>query len=79
MMKKLSFEVEEKGKKINFIIIKFFKRNDINYIIYKEKDKDEIYASRYEIKDDNLILNEIENDDEWDYIDLVLEDLEKNE
>ena len=46
----------------------------INYIIYTDNDED-YYASRYSIVNDSVILDEIILDEEWDYIDKVLEEL----
>ncbi len=78
-MKDLTFKVNENGKIINYNIIKYFKYNGKDYIIYNEENKDEIYASSYIIENNELILNKIETESEWDYIDLVLEDMDKNE
>ncbi len=77
-MKDLTFKVNENGKIINYNIIKYFKYKDKNYIIYNEENKDEIYASTYVIENNELILNKIDTDEEWDYIDLVLEDMDRN-
>ena len=71
-MKDLTFEVKENNKIVKYEIINYFKHNNKNYIIYKEPNEDDIYASTYDIKNNNLILGEIETDEEWDYIDEVL-------
>ena len=71
-MKYLTFEVKENNKIVKYEIIKYFKHNNKNYIIYKEPNEDNIYASTYDIKNNDLILGEIETDEEWDYIDEVL-------
>jgi uncharacterized protein YrzB (UPF0473 family) len=52
------------------------KDNNKNYIIYTENnDNKDIYASTFEINDNELKLHEIENDDEWDYIDSILSNI----
>ncbi len=73
-MKDMTFEVNENGKSKVFNIIKYFKNpnNDENYIIYKEDNNDEIYASRYIVRNNELELLDINSDDEWDYIDKIL-------
>ena len=73
-MKDLTFEVKENGKMVKYEIIIYFNHNNKNYVVYKEPNKDDIYASTYDIKDNELILGEIETDEEWDYIDKVLEE-----
>ncbi len=77
-MNDLTFKVNENGKMINYNIIKYFKYKNKNYIIYSEENNDEIYASSYLIENNELILNKIESDEEWDYIDSVLEDIDNN-
>lgn len=77
-MKNLTFEVEENGKNKKFNIIKIVKRNDKNYIIYNEENSEEINASTYNIVNNKVILGEIETDEEWDYIDQILEGLDNN-
>ena len=77
-MKNLTFEVEENGKNKKFNIIKIVKRNDKNYIIYNEENSEEINASTYNIVSNKVILGEIETDEEWDYIDQILEGLDNN-
>lgn len=73
-MKDMTFEVNENGKNKVFNIIKYFKNpnNNENYIIYKEDNNDEIYASRYIVRNNELELLDINSDDEWDYIDKIL-------
>lgn len=61
-------------------IIKRFENNNINYIIYTDEEVDEtnqllIHASRYSIKEDNYVLEAIENEKEWDMIDQVLKEM----
>ena len=56
--------------------------NNINYIVYTDGTKDslgelEIYASRYELENNNYILKDIENEYEWDLVDEMLESKRK--
>ena len=76
----MNFKVIENGKEINCEIILTFRddNNNRNYIVYTDGTRDEsgeleIYASRYIISNNNYILQEIENDYEWDLIDNILE------
>ena len=76
----MNFKILKNGKEITCDIIISFKdkSNDINYVVYTDgtKDKDgdlEIYASRYIMNDDKVILNPIENKYEWNLIDNMLE------
>lgn len=76
----MNFKIIENGKEIECKILLTFKddSNRISYIVYtdgtKDSDKEEeIYASRYTIKDNNYVLEDIQNDSEWDLIDNMLE------
>ena len=80
----MNFKIYENNNEINCDIIKVFKddSNDINYIIYTDGTKDEkgeleIYASRYVLENNNYILEDIENDYEWNLIDNMLESMNK--
>ena len=75
----MEFNIVDNGKIINCKIILTFKdtNNNINYIVYTDGTKNfnnelEIYASRYELKDNNYILKDIQNDYEWNLIDNML-------
>lgn len=76
----MNFNVINNGKEINCDVMLTFRddNNDINYVVYTDGTKDsnnnlEVYASRYVIKDNKFILNDIEHDYEWDLIDNMLE------
>lgn len=76
----MKFKIFQDGKEIVCDIIMTFRdgANNIDYIVYTDGTKDEngdleIYASRYEVKDNNYILNPIEKESEWNLIDLMLE------
>lgn len=78
MKDKLTFKLTEDGITKEYFIIKMItnKDNNKNYIIYTENnDNKDIYASTFEINDSELKLHEIENDDEWDYIDSILSNI----
>ena len=75
----MKFKVENNGKEIECDIVCTFKdkTNDRNYIIYTDGTKDDvgdsiIYASRYTEKDNSIILEDIENEYEWNLIDNML-------
>ena len=69
-----TFEVEENGKTVTYEIIKMCKYKDNTYIIYKETNENEYYASKYYVTDNNIILDEINTDEEWDYLNKKLGD-----
>lgn len=78
MKNKLTFKLTEDGITKEYFIIKMItnKDNNKNYIIYTENnDNKNVYASTFEINDNELKLHEIENDDEWDYIDSILSNI----
>lgn len=68
------FYVEIDNKKIKYKIIKIIipSNGKYKYVVYTDNDTD-IYASRFEIKNDNVILKDIKYQYEFDYIDRVLE------
>lgn len=55
------------GTKIE-ILLNFKNKND-NFIFYKEENSKNVYASKYYEKDNNIILDEIKSDDDWDFVD----------
>lgn len=76
----MNFKILQNGKEIECKILLTFadESNGISYIIYTDGTRDssgeeEIYASRYTLKDGNYILEAIQNDFEWDLIDNMLE------
>ena len=74
-MKDMTFKVDENGTLKEFKIIKYVKNPQTNktYIIYCENDSDsEIYASAYHIVKGEVILDAIDNGEEWDYLDEVV-------
>lgn len=74
-MNDLTFKVDDK----EYYILNYVKNPNTNktYILYTEsKDSDTVYASTYSIVKGELILDEITTDEEWDYLDKVLESME---
>lgn len=76
----MNFKILLDGKEINCNVVLTFRDegNDINYIVYTDGTKDEdneleLYAARYIIQNGDYILNDIENDYEWDLIDNMIE------
>ena len=61
------FKVTENGKEIEYEIVKISKFNNNSYIIYK--DNENYYAARYNIIGDKIQLDEILDENEWDFID----------
>ena len=80
-MKDMTFKIENDGKTIEYEIITYVKNpsNNNSYIIYREPDSDNVYASLYRIEKGELILDEIKTDAEWDFLDEVLEKLEEKD
>lgn len=73
----MNFKIIDDNKEIVCNIVLTFRddNNEINYIVYEIDD--EIYASRYIIKDNNYILEDIEEEYEWNLIDNMLESKSK--
>ena len=71
-MKDMFFSVKENNIKKEYEIIKNVKYKDNNYIIYKD-DKD-VYASRYEIISNEIVLYKIDDEDVWNYLDELMEE-----
>lgn len=74
--------VDESGKSVDCELLYTFINNNINYILYTdgtmdEDNKLEVYASRYEIVDNNYVLKAIEEDSEWDLVDEILAEFVK--
>jgi len=69
------FKVLEDGIERKYEIVKLCKNKDYNYIIYK--DKENYYASRYNVINNKIELDEIVTDDEWDFIDQELNKIDE--
>ena len=80
----MNFKIIENGEEINCEVVMTFSdySNNINYIVYTDGTLDsnnnlEVYASRYIVDNDSYILNPIEKEYEWNLIDNLLENLNK--
>lgn len=75
-MKDNKIQIVQDGKIIEYDIVMLCKNQELgySYVIYSDNDK--YYANRYKIIKGNLILEEIDNDKEWDFIDKELEKVE---
>lgn len=67
--------IDEKGNSIKYVIIDKFTKNNKNYIIYEEENKEELYGALYEIIDDKIKIIPIENEKDYDIIDEYLDNL----
>ncbi len=75
----MDFEIIQNSQKITCQTLFTFKdeAKNINYIVYTDGSKNDddnlkIYASRYVLENNNIVLKEIENDSEWDMIDEMI-------
>ena len=68
-MKDMIFKVDNN----EYTIVKSIQKDNSNFIIYKDKNN-EVYASKFEIISNELILNPIKDENDWDYIDSILEE-----
>ena len=74
-MNELTFKVEENGNLKEYKIIKYLSNpnTDKTYIIYHDLDnEDETYASAYHVNKGQIILDPVETDSEWDFLDDAL-------
>ena len=78
-MQNLRFSINDNGVLTEYKILKILtpSNSDFQYIIY-EDDKNNTYASRYELKNQEVILKPIEESYEWEYIDGYLEGEKSN-
>lgn len=55
---------------IEYEIINIFNKNDNNYLLYKEINKEDadIYAARFVLDGKNIELKDIETEEEWKLI-----------
>ena len=71
----MEFKIIDDGKEINCESILIFRddNNNRNYIVYMEENDDNVYSSRYNIVNGEIVLEAIENEYEWNMIDNMLE------
>ncbi len=67
--------INDNGIEETYLIIDKFEKDDKKFILYQEENKDELYASFYEIIDDKIKLTKIEKDEDYDIVDEYLERL----
>ena len=77
-MEKMNFKVEENGQEVEYNIIKPIHNNANNkdYIVYEKENDENLYASAYRIEGNKLILDAINTDEEWDFIDSIMEEID---
>jgi len=83
-MKESMTLLNENNQEITCNIIAKWSHNNNNYIAYtdgtKEQEKLNLFISKYIIDNNNLKLEEITNDEEWEYVNQFLnEHLYENE
>lgn len=67
--------IDEKGNTIKYVIVDKFTKNNKNYIIYEEENKEDLYGALYEIIDDKIKIIPIEDEKDYDIIDEYLDNL----
>lgn len=67
--------IDEKGNSIKYIIVDKFIKNNKNYIIYEEENKEDLYGALYEIIDDKIKIIPIEDEKDYDIIDEYLDNI----
>lgn len=74
----MGFSVIIDGKNVECNVIGVFNCDNKNFVIYTESDSvDEIYASFYELdENNNMILLPIEDSQDWDLVDKYLEEVQ---
>lgn len=75
----MNFRLIDSGRMVSCRIIKTFKndKTGINYVAYTDgtlnsNGNPKIYAPKYFLDDNDYILEPIESNDEWDFIDTAL-------
>ena len=67
--------INDNGIEETYLIIDKFEKDDKKFILYQEENKDELYASFYEIIDDKIKIIQSEKDEDYDIVDEYLERL----
>ena len=76
MIEDINFNIiDNNGNIRNYIILEKFKKNNKNYLIYKEEDKEDLYAALYEIINETIKIIPIDNDEDYDIVDEYLENM----
>jgi len=76
MIEDIKFNIiDNNGEIKNFIILEKFNKNNKNYLIYKEENKEDLYAALYEIINESIKIIPIDNDEDYDIVDEYLENI----
>jgi len=76
MIEDINFNViDNNGIVKNYIILEKFTKNNKNYLIYKEENKEDLYAALYEIINETIKIIPIENEEDYDVVDEYLENI----
>lgn len=75
MIDDIKFNLITDNQEKTFLIIDKFSIGNKNYIIYKEEDGEDLYASLYEMIDNNIKIIPIESDIDYDVVDKYLSEL----
>ena len=76
MIDDISFNyIDELGNVKKYIILDKINTNNKKFVIYKEENKEDLYASIYEVINDKMKLIPITDDKDYDIIDDYLESL----
>lgn len=67
--------INEHGLEVEYLIMDKFTKNNKNFIIYVEEDKEDIYASLYELVNNKINIIPIVDDTDYDIVDEYLESL----
>jgi len=74
MVENINFKtIDNKGDIKKYTILDRFNKNNKNFIIYKEENKDDLYAALYEIINETMKIIPIEDDKDYDIVDEYLE------
>lgn len=74
-MKDKTFSVKSDGVEYNYKIIKILCPSNVQYKYIIYTDGKEIFASRFEKQNEDIILKDIEKQSEWNYIDNYLDSM----
>ena len=76
MIENIKFNlIDNKGKIKTYVILDKFSKNNKNYLIYKEENKEDLYTTLYEIINDSIKLIPIEDVGDYDIVDEYLENI----
>ena len=76
MIQDINFNIiDNNGVIKKIIILEKFKKNNKNYLIYKEENNEDLYAALYEIINETIKIIPIDNETDYDIVDEYLENL----